>query len=545
MRITNLRIENFKRFTQLDIESIPASAKLVLLIGANGSGKSSVFDAFDFLIKGSQKPHNREFSQEYYGKNGNAAPLVTVDFNGGGRLSKQAWSSSILINDGVPAKFFGRSSIRIVPRLSNQANPQAIADDSDSPKLYIENDARFVNDVSAYIQEINRAVRAPIFSGKTADTLQIFRDFIEPLNSSLLRILGGDEQTTIQIAEFEDSTPQSAAKLIFKKGHSKINYDLLSHGEKQIVILLLNFIVRQEQYKDSIIFIDEMDCHLNTALQSRLLREIVERWVPDDAQLWTATHALGFIEYAKQSEQAAILDFDMLDFDHAQTIRPSDKTRYEVFEIAVSKEFLDDIFQGNQVVFSENTDTPLYNNLALRGTLFFKAQDKLSVFQQAKNLNKHGLIDRDYLSDEEVKEIRTVYPWLKILPYYSIENLLYHPDNLAEYFDARDIPFDKSAYIQELTRVKNAERDYINFGLAKARDGYPFFKENEHAQLLKVFRNNATKILDLLRSDDFETFYSVFPAKDYGTTIPVRQNLNKTELAKTNWFLQQVSHALR
>lgn len=545
MRITNLRIENFKRFTQLDIESIPASAKLVLLIGANGSGKSSVFDAFDFLIKGSQKPHNREFSQEYYGKNGNAAPLVTVDFNGGGRLSKQAWSSSILINDGVPAKFFGRSSIRIVPRLSNQANPQAIADDSDSPKLYIENDARFVNDVSAYIQEINRAVRAPIFSGKTADTLQIFRDFIEPLNSSLLRILGGDEQTTIQIAEFEDSTPQSAAKLIFKKGHSKINYDLLSHGEKQIVILLLNFIVRQEQYKDSIIFIDEMDCHLNTALQSRLLREIVERWVPDDAQLWTATHALGFIEYAKQSEQAAILDFDMLDFDHAQTIRPSDKTRYEVFEIAVSKEFLYDIFQGNQVVFSENTDTPLYNNLALRGTLFFKAQDKLSVFQQAKNLNKHGLIDRDYLSDEEVKEIRTVYPWLKILPYYSIENLLYHPDNLAEYFDARDTPFDKSAYIQELTRVKNAERDYINFGLAKARDGYPFFKENEHAQLLKVFRNNATKILDLLRSDDFETFYSVFPAKDYGTTIPVRQNLNKTELAKTNWFLQQVSHALR
>ncbi len=544
MRITSINLQNFKRFTDLAVEGIPEGAKLVLLIGANGSGKSSVFEALDFLAKGGQKGFSPEFATEYYSKDATNPPLITVNFSDGVKIEKNGWESP-QTEAGHLKKLIGRSSIRIVPRLSNQANSKAIADDLDSPKLYIENDARFVNDVSAYIQEVNRAVREPIFSGKTADTLQIFRDFIEPLNSSLLRILGGDEQTTIQIAEFEDSTPQSAAKLIFKKGHSKINYDLLSHGEKQVVILLLNFIVRQEQYRDSIIFIDEMDCHLNTALQSRLLREIVERWVPDDAQLWTATHALGFIEYAKQSEQSAILDFDMLDFDHAQMIRPSDKTRYEVFEIAVSKEFLDDVFQGNQVVFSENTDTPLYNNLAIRGTLFFKAQDKLGVFQQAKNLNKHGLIDRDYLSDNEVRELQRVYPWLKILPYYSIENLLYHPDNLAEYFDARSTPFDKTAYIQELARVKNAERDYINLGLAKARDGYPFFKENEHAQLLKIFRGNATEILDLLRSDDFETFYPVFPAKDYGTTIGVRQNLNRTLLAKTNWFLQQVSDALR
>jgi AAA15 family ATPase/GTPase len=51
MRITNLKIENFKRFTDLSIEQIPESAKLVLLVGSNGSGKSSVFDAFDWLKK--------------------------------------------------------------------------------------------------------------------------------------------------------------------------------------------------------------------------------------------------------------------------------------------------------------------------------------------------------------------------------------------------------------------------------------------------------------------------------------------------------------
>jgi len=57
----------------------------------------------------------------------------------------------------------------------------------------------------------------------------------------------------------------------------------LSHGGKQVIILLLNFIVQTEYYKDSIIFIDEMDCHLNTALQSTLLEEIVSRWIPENA----------------------------------------------------------------------------------------------------------------------------------------------------------------------------------------------------------------------------------------------------------------------
>ena len=43
MNLTRLRIENFKRFTDLtiDLSSFAGAPKLVLLIGANGSGKSN------------------------------------------------------------------------------------------------------------------------------------------------------------------------------------------------------------------------------------------------------------------------------------------------------------------------------------------------------------------------------------------------------------------------------------------------------------------------------------------------------------------------
>ncbi|MFN0036692.1 MAG: AAA family ATPase [Saprospiraceae bacterium] len=542
MRITSLNIQNFKRFTNLTIDEIPESAKLVLLIGANGSGKSSVFDAFDFIAKGHLKHSS---TQEYYSKNTFTPPSLSINFSDGSNFKKEGWAVLTASGKEIPPKFFGRSSIRIVPQILNQANRDAIISDSDSPQTYIQNDTRFLNDVFAFIQEINRALREPVFSGKTADTLQIFRDFIEPLNVSLLKIFGGDEQTTIQIAEFQDATPNSAPKLIFRKGQSKINYDFLSHGEKQVIILLLNFIVRQEQYRDSIIFIDEMDCHLNTSLQSRLLGEIVERWVPEDAQLWTASHALGFIEYAKESERSAILDFDLLDFDKPQVIRPSDKTHYEIFEIAVSKEFIDKVFQGRKVVFAENTDTPLYNNLSLENTFFFIANDKLDVFQKAKNLNKVGLIDRDYLLDEEVAALRETYPWLRVLPYYSIENLLYHPNNLAEYYAEKALRFDKASYTAAITSEKNNKREDLIFGLAKARDGYPFFKEINHAKRLKNFRDDTRKIIELLKSDDFETFYSVFPAKDYGRNLSERQNLDRLQLAKTKWFRQQIVESIQ
>ncbi|HEY8938080.1 MAG TPA: AAA family ATPase, partial [Cyclobacteriaceae bacterium] len=49
MKIKKIELKNFKRFNDLTIDNIPESTKLVLLIGSNGSGKSSVFDAFELF----------------------------------------------------------------------------------------------------------------------------------------------------------------------------------------------------------------------------------------------------------------------------------------------------------------------------------------------------------------------------------------------------------------------------------------------------------------------------------------------------------------
>ena len=51
MKIKSVHIKNFKRFSDLTIQNIPETARLVVLVGPNGCGKTSVFEAFNQWYK--------------------------------------------------------------------------------------------------------------------------------------------------------------------------------------------------------------------------------------------------------------------------------------------------------------------------------------------------------------------------------------------------------------------------------------------------------------------------------------------------------------
>ena len=534
MRIRKLQLKNFKRFTDLTIDNIPDEAKLVLLIGSNGSGKSSIFDAFGYMIDCSRKSRQEDLS--YYFKNDHSSEVyvhladgstfTTIGFNFNGDRS-------------IMKQFIGRSSIRIVPRISQKANPDQLKDDSDRPATYIDIDTRFDNDLFTYIQQIDNALREPVFSGRSADTLKIFQEQIQPLNESLIRVFGDDSTTTVQIAEYQSQTSFAPGKLIFKKGDSKINYDLLSHGEKQVIILLLNFMVRKQYYNDAIIFIDEMDCHLNTALQTTLLEEIVNNWIPDNAQLWTASHALGFIDYARKSDNAVILDFDLLNFDIPQVVNPEPNDSLEVLNVAIPKEILKGIFKGYRLVVVENKNDE-YFTLALgeKGYLFLPANNNREVFLTVKgDKDKIGLRDRDYLKPEEISSIKKKFPTLKILDYCTFENYTYHPDNI-EQLNLKN--FNKEAYITEITAQKNDKVIDIVGELGTARQTYVEFKEG--------IKNDGDikPITNALTSNKFTDFYPYFNMKKYYNKAYLQSfPIQLKDLVQTNWFTSAIEDILK
>ena len=551
MRITKIHLKDFKRFSELTITDIPDTAKLVLLIGSNGSGKSSIFDAFDIISKPAKNV--KEGKTAYYrkGRDESIKHEINLYLSTGEhlQLGKEEIPQTNLLK-----KFIGRSSIRIVPRIkgSNINFIDIIEEDKDAPSTFIDFDTRFDFDVTKYTNDINKALLQPTFRGESANTLKIFQESIEPFNNALKNIFGTNETTTIRVVEYETATWSSPPKLVFKKGENLVNYELLGHGEKQVVITLLNFIARKEQLENSIYFIDEMDAHLNTALQYTLLKEVVENWLPDSCQLWTASHSLGFIDYARQAKNAAIIDFDALDFDRPQLLIPEPKDNLEVYEIAVGKDLLKRIFKSMTIIFVENKDNQYYNNLGLENTIFIPEKDKNTIYHKSRTSEFSGIIDRDFLSDEEIKDIEATYTNLHILRYYSIENYMYHPDNLEEYYRSQNQQYDKEAYIDALRVEKQKAVKEITLKMMNIRNSYPCFKEpqDEKNEKRKRYESKAAnityakKIVTLLENDELEVFYKVFPMKDRARHLSQRQNIAKSALTRTNWFKEKIEKLL-
>jgi AAA15 family ATPase/GTPase len=542
MRITELRLQNFKRFTDLKIKNIPAEAKLVLLVGANGSGKSSVFDAFELFIRTTKYgSFNGGFENEYFRKSQSTEYAIEAIFSDGQTIKRQ--NHNVIDSKVKMNMFFGRPSLRIVPMINNVSfNENTVEHNTDSPRRFIEAEGKFNIDVLKFTQEINKALRVPVFAGKQADTLKIFREFIDPFNESLKRIFNLDDNLSLKMVQFVEADPTTPSRLIFEKGKSQINYDLLSHGEKQIIIILLNFIVRRAYFQDTIYYIDEMDVHLNTSLQYTLLKEITENWIPENCQLWTATHALGFIEYAKDADHAAIIDFDNLDFDEEQIIEPSPKYEDTIFEVAIPRASLTKILGNRKVVLCENKNYTLYSLMALDGFVFTDVQNSNSVYLKIKrDKTLIGLRDRDYLTDTEIEKLVTKLPNYKILRYYCFENYLYHPDNIA----ALALPnFDVAVYKLEITALKNQYFDAFVPKISESRKTYEEFRDGG----IKP-DSDISDITKCLKSDDFETFYTYFSFKDHCGSLTHKYKVDKKDikerLCQTDWFCIAMNEVLK
>jgi len=283
---------------------------------------------------------------------------------------------------------------------------------------------------------------------------------------------------------------------------------------------------------------DEIDTHLNTELQGALLREITENWIPKNCQLWTASHSLGFIRYAQQNEQAVIFDLDDFDFDHPKPLTPEPKDNPNIYQIAVGKDFLPSLFEHFNIIFVENKDTAFYASAEIRQTVFVPENGRNGVYHKVKSGEYRGIVDRDFLMDEDIYEIEHHYRNLRILRYYSIENYLYHPDNLLEYNIKKGKSFKKMVYIQKLTQEKNNIKSNLSLILSLKRTEYPYFGE-------PAFNGKPDQNRFKNKQENFDDFYKIFPMKTYAAGLDERKNIGKTELSKTQWFKQQIEALLK
>lgn len=349
MKIQSVKIAKFKRFTDLTIEGLPESIKLVMLVGPNGSGKTSLFEAFNHWQK--VRGYNNYGNRDFYFKKSEQLP----DANDWVRncVTIQVYNHQFNDRDSVKGRFYFRTAHRNEPDFTTSTLQRQES---------IKNQIRFDNlmstdvSVSSNYQRLVSSTLKGVFdnSNDNKTVFSLREELIGKIRTSLHNVF--DDLVLSSIGD-----PLQNGSFYFTKGTSEdFHYRNLSAGEKSAFDLILDLIITGSTLEDSVFCIDEPEAHMHTALQSKLLTEMYAL-VPENSQLWISTHSMGMLKSAKELEEAnpgtvAFIDFSDKDFDSKVVIYPSTITStiwHKFLDLAIGD--LANMIAPSRVVFCEGT----------------------------------------------------------------------------------------------------------------------------------------------------------------------------------------------
>lgn len=474
MRIKTVQLKQFKRFDDLTINIGEDPQKIVALVGPNGCGKSSVFDAFeekqkDFKGARSSLPANF-FSKLFYtifsekrSENYNKNESIKITENKGRAFDKKS--------------FYIRSPYRFTPRLnvSNIRSLPDVIDDQNRPASSIDIDSRLQEN---YERLLGRAWNEYQYGTRSGPDMR--KELVGHISSILEKIID------IKISNLGDVVA-GKGQLFFEKGSSKdFPFENLSSGEKEVVDIIIDLVVKTPEFNDTVYCIDEPELHLNTGIQRKLLIEI-DKLIPDACQLWVATHSIGFLRALQEDlkDKCVVLDFSEKDyFDVPCKIQPMPTTRknwQRIFQTAL--EDLTGLLAPRKIIYCEGQPDPsptgeeqgidadIYNEIFSEkyhdvlfvssgggGAMQKSASLALKVLNKAfTDVDLYLLKDRDALTEEKRIEFLGEDPSHRMLDRREIENYIFDKEVLQKYCSIRSTTFNEARYNSKVTDINSQD----------------------------------------------------------------------------------------
>jgi len=474
MRIKRLEANSFKRFTHLIVEGIPETTKLIVLVGPNGSGKTSFFEAINYYYKyWSFGNMSDVYYIEKMGKNKYESVLRNWGLYASDKVKIDFYdmdNPNVIGDNAIKTHFYFRSAYRNEPEL-NINYLSKIPSPLDTVRLdsFIQNDMTVSQNYQHVVADSLSGLYNKNNNGKSV--LALREELIGILEESLGRIF--DDLTFEGIGN-----PIEDASFYFSKGDiENFNYKNLSAGEKAAFDLLLDMVVQSRYYEDAIFCIDEPEIHMHTKLQGRVLNELYNL-ITDNSQLIVSTHSIGMLNEAEQIEKenpntVVFLDFSERDFDTDQIIRPSKISRAvqeKFYELAFGD--FSKLLLPKQIVFCEGSisgkkrkdfDKRIYTLIFEKtkpDTLFLsvgscndieKIEEMYGVVLDTilKESNIIKLVDRDDRSDDEIEDFRI--KGIRTLSRRNIESYLLDDELIKKLC----VENDKQDLVEDCIREKN------------------------------------------------------------------------------------------
>ena len=476
MRVKKLRLIEFKRFDDLTIDLGESPKKVIAIVGPNGCGKSSIFDAFEERLK-DYRSHGQEdarfFSKAFFYED---EKKRKTDYN-------KSRSITITTNtDKITRKsFYIRTAYRFTSKINVEqiiALP-SIMDLTDEPISSISLDSRLE---SNYRRLIGAAYTEFDIGTKTGDVIR--KELIGELNVILSKILDIEVPSLGNVLD-------RRGQFYFKKGNVKdFPYANLSSGEKEVIDIILDLVIKAKEFNETVFCIDEPELHLNTAIQRKLLVEIV-KLIPPNCQLWVATHSIGFLRALQDElkDESQILDFSEKEyFTGSHTIQPIKTTRknwQRIFSTAL--EDLTGLISPKRIIYCEGKDRPgaggqergfdakVYDNIFSEkhhDTVFVSSGGNTELDQRSEIgfalLSKvfsdiEILVLKDWdVSSGKPTTLSDRQAYLdnnpqnhRLLKRREIENYLFDKDVLQKYCLLNNLNFDIEAYDKFVTDIYN------------------------------------------------------------------------------------------
>lgn len=485
MRIKKIHLTEYKRFLDLTIDLGENPARVVALVGPNGCGKSSVFDAMLFSLNN-------------YGHIGNSGSMK--DFTYHSLLHDPAYDQNKVkielekgnFQDAIMARIQGEQYKKMISfRSSFRYNGSLHVNDIKAVSDISKNDfgASTASDIDQRIEQNYRRIQI-----KYNDYLlqtdcrpsEAKAHIIGELNKAIQSCL------SLEIDSF-GNVEAGKGTFFFRKPDTPtpFDYNVLSSGEKEVLDILLDLYLRRDDYNDSIYIIDEPELHLNTAIQRKLLIEI-NKMVPENCQIWIATHSIGFLRALQDElkDQSQIIEFKAENNWAAQEyiLTPAKSNRkmwQEIFFTALDD--LTSLVAPKRIVYCEGKaepkrhgeeqgmDATVFNtifNEKYPDTLFISSGGNTELDQRSdiaiailskvfSDIAILVLKDRDMGSGKEIDEAqRQLYLQNnplnhRVLTRFEIENYLYDKEVLKKYCQANGLSFDEETYDKQVTDINN------------------------------------------------------------------------------------------